>query len=282
MNAVLLLITLVCMSMKSVFSKIYTGRTDGKGVYTYTVLAGIGTLLFFVVTSKGLVWDLKIVPYAVVFAISYIVAGLFGFKAIATGSLSLTSLVINCSLVLPTFYGLIFLNEEGGVFLYGGIILLIAALVMVNKSSESTPVTGKWLLFVSLAFLGNGMCSISQKAQQDAFSGAGKNELMIIALAIVVVVNSIFALLTERNQIMTYVKKGWLNGFLGGAFNGVVNLFVMFLVGRMPASVVFPLISGGGIVLTHIISKVFYKENLSRQQTIGFILGIASIVLLNL
>lgn len=282
MNAVLLLITLVCMSMKSVFNKIYTGRTDGKGVYTYTVLAGIGTLLFFVVTSKGLVWDLKIVPYAVVFAISYIVAGSFGFKAIATGSLSLTSLVINCSLVLPTFYGLIFLNEEGGVFLYGGIILLIAALVMVNKSSESTPVTGKWLLFVSLAFLGNGMCSISQKAQQDAFSGAGKNELMIIALAIVVVVNSIFALLTERNQIMTYVKKGWLNGFLGGAFNGVVNLFVMFLVGRMPASVVFPLISGGGIVLTHIISKVFYKENLSRQQTIGFILGIASIVLLNL
>lgn len=282
MNAVLLLITLVCMSMKSVFSKIYTGRTDGKGVYTYTVLAGIGTLLFFVVTSKGLVWDLKIVPYAVVFAISYIVAGLFGFKAIATGSLSLTSLVINCSLVLPTFYGLIFLNEEGGVFLYGGIILLIAALVMVNKSSESAPVTGKWLLFVSLAFLGNGMCSISQKAQQDAFSGAGKNELMIIALAIVVVVNSIFALLTERNQIMTYVKKGWLNGFLGGAFNGVVNLFVMFLVGRMPASVVFPLISGGGIVLTHIISKMFYKENLSRQQTIGFILGIASIVLLNL
>ena len=281
MNAVLLLITLVCMSMKSVFSKIYTGRTDGKGVYTYTVLAGIGTLLFFVVTSKGLVWDLKIVPYAVVFAISYIVAGLFGFKAIATGSLSLTSLVINCSLVLPTFYGLIFLNEEGGVFLYGGIILLIAALVMVNKSSESAPVTGKWLLFVSLAFLGNGMCSISQKAQQDAFSGAGKNELMIIALAIVVV-NSIFALLTERNQIMTYVKKGWLNGFLGGAFNGVVNLFVMFLVGRMPASVVFPLISGGGIVLTHIISKMFYKENLSRQQTIGFILGIASIVLLNL
>ena len=282
MNAVLLLITLVCMSMKSVFSKIYTGRTDGKGVYTYTVLAGIGTLLFFVVTSKGLVWDLKIVPYAVVFAISYIVAGLFGFKAIATGSLSLTSLVINCSLVLPTFYGLIFLNEEGGVFLYGGIILLIAALVMVNKSSESAPVTGKWLLFVSLAFLGNGMCSISQKAQQDAFSGAGKNELMIIALAIVVVVNSIFALLTERNQIMTYVKKGWLNGFLGGAFNGVVNLFVMFLVGRMPASVVFPLISGGGIVFTHIISKMFYKENLSRQQTIGFILGIASIVLLNL
>lgn len=282
MNALLLLTTLVCLSMQSVFRKIYAGRTGGGGVYTYTVIAGAGTLLFFIATSKGFVWDARIIPYAVIFAISYIVAGVFGLKAIATGSLSLTSLVTNCSLILPTFYGLIFLSEESSVFLYAGIILLIAALVMVNKTGETTPVTGKWLLFVSVAFIGNGMCSISQKAQQDAFAGAGKNELMIIALAIVVVVNFVFVLLTERKNLVSYVKKGWLNGLLGGAFNGVVNLFVMFLVGRLPASVVFPLISGGGIVLTYIISRVFYKEKLSRQQTIGFMLGIASIVLLNL
>lgn len=281
MNALFLITTLVCMTFKSVCSKIYTNQVKG-GTYTYSVLAGIGTVIFFLVTAKDLTWDLRIVPYAVVFGVSYVTAGIFGLKAIAVGSLSLTSLVISCSLVLPTFYGLIFLNEAGGVPLYAGIILLIVALVLVNKTSVTTPITGKWIFYVSISFIANGMCSISQNAQQKALDGAGKNELMILALIIVILASSVLAFIRERDQIKLYVQKGLTTGLLGGAANGVVNLMVMFLVGRLPASVVFPMISGGSIVLTYIVSRVFYKEKLSGRQTAGFLLGIISIVLLNL
>lgn len=269
------------MTFQSVCKKVYTGQVKG-GTYTYSVLGGVGTVIFFLVTAKDLTWDPRIVPYAVVFGISYVMSGIFGLKAIAVGSLSLTSLVINCALVLPTFYGLIFWNETGSVPLYAGILLLIIALILVNKTSVTTPVTGKWLLYVAISFLGNGMCSISQNAQQKALDGAGKNELMILALTIVILASSILALIKERDQIKLYVKKGMTTGLLGGVSNGVVNLMVMYLVGRLPASVVFPMISGGSIVLTYIVSRVFYKEKLSRRQTIGFLLGLLSIVLLNL
>ena len=60
------------------------------------------------------------------------------------------------------------------------------------------------------------------------------------------------------------------------------EMFVMIMLGLMPASVVFPLISGGSIVLTYVVSRVFYNEKLSRRQMVGFIFGILSIVLLNL
>ena len=281
MNAILLVTTLLCLTLKSVLGKVYTDRTDG-GVFTYTVLSGLGTVAFFLVTSKNLNFQTEIIPYAVWFGVSYLLAGIFGLKAIAVGSLSLTSLVTNCSLIMPTLYGLVFLHEPGNFFLYFGILLLLAALILVNKTSVTVPITGKWILFVMISFIGNGMCSISQKAQQDAFGGTGKNELMIMALTIVIVVNAVLMLIHERKNVKRFVRLGFVTGFVGGAANGVVNLFVMIMVGRMPASVVFPLISAGSIVLMYLISRFVYKEELSPRQKLGFLLGILSVVLLNL
>lgn len=282
MNAVLMITTLLCLTLQSVLRKNYSKKVDGKGVYTYTTLAGVGTLAFFLLTAKDLHFNLEILPYSIWFAVSYILAGVAGLKAIAVGSLSLTSLVTNCALILPTLYGLIFLKEPADLFLYSGMALLVAALVLVNKSGEKSPITGKWMLWAMLSFLGNGMCSVSQKVQQDAFAGAGKNELMIFALVIVIAVNAVLAITAEKREIRTCIKNGWSSGLIAGAANGVVNLFVMIMVGRMPASMVFPLITGGSIVLTHFVSKIFYKEQLSKRQTLGFLLGVASIIFLNL
>jgi multidrug transporter EmrE-like cation transporter len=69
---------------------------------------------------------------------------------------------------------------------------------------------------------------------------------------------------------------------LCGLANGLVNLFVMIASTIIPNSVMFPLISAGGIVLTWIISVFLYKEKLSMKQNIGLVLGIVSIVFLNL
>lgn len=49
----------------------------------------------------------------------------------------------------------------------------------------------------------------------------------------------------------------------------------------MPVSLMFPIISAGGIAATFVISQVFYKEKLSKLQLVGFILGTVSVVLLN-
>ena len=64
--------------------------------------------------------------------------------------------------------------------------------------------------------------------------------------------------------------------------NGLTNMLVMILSGLMAVSVMFPLISAGGIIVTFIISKFVYKENLTRMQFMGFLVGILSIVFLNI
>jgi multidrug transporter EmrE-like cation transporter len=134
---------------------------------------------------------------------------------------------------------------------------------------------------VLFAFIGNGACSTVQKLQQIASGGRYKNEMMILALLIVITVMVLLAGCTERKQALDHLKIGARYFILCGAANGAVNLLVMILSGRMPVSLMFPIISAGGIVATFIISTVFYKEKLSRPQLVGFILGTVSVVLLN-
>lgn len=86
----------------------------------------------------------------------------------------------------------------------------------------------------------------------------------------------------EGKQTGKYIGKGWYLSLGCGALNAMVNLFVMILTGLMNVSLMFPLMSVGGIVVTFIVSKVFYKEKLSTAQHIGFLLGIGAIVFLNL
>jgi multidrug transporter EmrE-like cation transporter len=67
-----------------------------------------------------------------------------------------------------------------------------------------------------------------------------------------------------------------------GIANGAVNLFVILLISRMNSAVMFPILSASEIVLTWLISHFFCKEKLSSKQNAAMLLGVASVVLMNL
>ena len=268
------------ISGQSILKKPYIQKTDGAGVYFFNTLLSAAALLFFVVTSSKFSFDISFIPYSISFAISYAMASVFMVLAIAYGSLSLTSLFISYSLLIPTFYGLILGDDISKGFI-PGMILLVISLFLTNKSGEEEKISFKWIIFVFLSFFGNGMCTVVQKMQQIASNGAYKNEFMIVALAIVTVVMLIISILKERTEIKFFAKVGWHWAIICGALNGMVNLFVMILSGKMPVSLMFPLISAGGLIVTYIVSRFFYKEKLTKIQFIGFIFGLISVVFLN-
>ena len=157
----------------------------------------------------------------------------------------------------------------------------------VNKTIIEVNNTGsryfeKIVFYLLIAFVGNGMCSVVQKMQQDAFGGNYKNEFMIIALASVCTSLFITSLIKEKRHIKRCAKTGWYFAIACGIMNGVVNLFIMLLSGKMPVSLMFPLISAGGIIITYFVSRFIYKEKLTKQQLFGFALGVCSVVLLNI
>ena len=282
MNALLLITIILGVSLQDVTKKIYNKSTTLPGTYFFVTLSAFAASIFFVVSSGKLDFNPEIIPYSILFAASYTAGVVGSVIAIAAGPLSLTSLIVSFSLMLPTLYGLIFLGDPISIGLFPGLALLAASLFLINKRDKDVKINLKWIISVLFAFLGNGFCTISQKMQQVAFDGAYKNEFMIIALAITVLVCIVMTLTKERHILKAQKWSGYSLGLLCGALNGIVNLFVMILSGLMPVSLMFPIISAGGIVVIFIVSQVFYKEKLSKAQLVGFILGTISVVLLNL
>lgn len=283
MNVLFLILIALGCSVQRIVRKPYALKNGGKGSFAFSLLSVVAALLFFVCSAGEFQFNVGILPYAALFALSYGTGIVCTFCAIASGPLSLSGLLISYSLLLPTLYGLIFLHDTVSVWFYPGIALLMVSLFLLGKKNEKAPITLKWVIFVFLAFLGNGFCTIAQKMEQVAFDGAYKNEFMIVALAMVAVVLVICILCSnERREVKTYVRTGWHLALVCGIANGVVNLLVMVLSGRMPAALMFPLISAGDIVITYFVSRFLYKEKLSAAQQWSLILGVGAIVFLNL
>lgn len=295
MNAFLLLLVVLGLTAQHVTKKIYNQKNSG-GVYTFSAISALVALLFFLIAGVGkLNFTWEIVPHAIGFALTYSFSILFSFLSIKEGPLSLTTLITSYSLLIPSIYGLIAWNEEFSCLLLIGILLLMVSIFFVqldpskNKKDKETselkgkkPLTAKWALYVCLAFIGGGGCSTFQKDQQLKFNGAYKNEFMIVALLITFIAILAFALIFEKKNIAIYIKRGAVLSAVCGAANGAVNLIVMILSLRMAASVMFPIISAGGIVTASILSMTVYKEKLSTWQKIGLLLGVLAIVVLNI
>lgn len=283
MNAVLLISIILGVSLQNIAKKPFTEKTSGGGASFFSMIMGFFALLFFIFTSNGFEWNSGIIIYSAFFALSYMVCVVGAVIATASGSLSLTALILSYSLMIPAFYGLIFKGDPVSFGLIVGIVLLAISLFLINKKGEGKRFSLKWIISVVLSFIGNGMCSVVQNMQQVAFNEQYRNEFMIIALIFVTTISALIFIIKERSDAKLYFRHGMIPGALSGVMNGMTNLFVMILAERqMPVSVTFPLISAGGIIATYIVSRFFYKEKLTKLQLCGFIVGIASVIFLNI
>jgi len=285
LNAAYLLLIVIGISAQSVIKKGYNNKSEGKGVFTFSSVTVLTACIFFVIKSGfNLPFGWEMLPYALGFAISYCLSAVFGFLAIKEGPLSLTSLATSYSLIIPTFWGLIFDGDEAGVWLYLGLLLLFVSILLINakKKEGEGKITVKWLIYALISLVGNGACSTIQPMQSRAFGGAYDSTFMVISLLVVFLVLASFAIFNEREEILPSLKCGAPFMVLCGAANGMVNLLVMVASATVNNSVMFPIISAGGIVLTWLVSVFLYKEKLEKRQNIGMLLGVISIIFLNL
>ena len=282
MIALYLIAIIIGIAAQNVVRKEFNRKSGGRGVYLFPTICSTAALLFFLVTSSELKFSWAVVPYALAFAASYAVATVSTVIAISCGPLSLTALFVSYWLIVPILYGLIFLHEPVSLPFVAGLALLLLSLLLANKKTAHVPITPKWIVSVVLAFLGNGLCSIFQQMQQRAHNWQYKNEFMIVALAVVVVSLAIMSLIKERHEMGALFKRGWWLGAIGGALNGMFNLFVMVLGALMPVSIMFSIASGGALMVTFLLSLIAYKETLTPRQYVGFALGVVSVILLNL
>lgn len=283
MNALLIILCVITLTVQSVFKKKFSIKIN-HAEFTFSTLVSFFALLFFVITSVGAVYNTEIIPFSFLFSVCYAASTVTGTLALGCGSLAITSLILSYSLVIPTLSGIVLWNEEIGSLQSIGIVILLISLFLIRNKADTgkKKVSFKWLIFVATGSVTNGFCSVVQRQQQIVFGGIYDMSFMVIALAFVVLMLGVCAAIREWKQIKPALKHGTGLAFLCGACNGATNLFVMICVAMIPATLFYPVLSAGQLILVFVISVVGFKEKFLKRQIWGLALGIMALVLMNL
>ena len=283
MPYVLLLLCLPVLNCgQSVAQKRYHARTESPDVVLFAAMTTLCALAFFLVSSGlRLTFDRRILPYALAFGVSYASAWVGTVLALRYGSLALTSLIVSFSLVFPTVYGLV-TGEALRALTVAGLALLCAALVLINgRSGRGERISPKWALCVGVAFLGNGICAVASAMQKRALGDGYSHEFMILALSAAFVL-LVLAALAGRNRSKPDVRSALVCSAANGVCNGLMNLIILTLIGRLPNTVLYPTQSALNMLATFLLAFFGYGERFSRRQYVGYALGALCVVLLNL
>ena len=285
MKYALLFLTALLITLQKITQDRYNAKCRS-GVFFFSGMISFFAMCFFMAINRTWTWNVHMVLPAVAFGLSYAAGTVFVVLAIKNGSLAKTTLITSYSLLVPAFAGLIVLREPIGIPMIIGMVLLVVSLWLTNykKGRHKEKITLKWIIYLALGFVGNGMCSTVQKLSPHFVEEAylNQNTYMIAALGLSSVVLITASFITKETDYRSTLRFGTPLSFLCGLFNGAVNYLVIYLNDLISASVMFPVISAGELILIFPFSLLICREKFTRKQWIGFAVGIASVVLLNL
>ena len=291
-NYVLLSISLFAVVLGTVIKKYYM-KASTKGltsVFLYNAITGIvsGVIIFIWGGIEKV--SLFTLLLGIVFGLITTIQTVTLLKAVEIGPMSYTTLINSFSTLIPTLSGALFFNEKIELaHVFGIILMLISFVLSVDTSKKEDATSLKWLIYSIIAFACTGSIGVMQKIHQSSEFKSELNAFLVIAFAIsfmlAVILTFAFSK-KENNLILPKTEKGKVNWlFLGivviaGACVAVNNKLNLFLSGVMDSAVFFPIVSGGGLVLTTIAALIVFKEKLTKKQWFGIVIGIVSVILL--
>lgn len=272
----------------SVFGAYFNRRNDDKkdtsAFYNCLQMCSV-FICWAILFAFDFSFEIRVLPYSLLFAFFYSICNIGIINALKHGPATLTSLFVGLSLLLTTAWGFLFWNAKFTVFIGVGLALVAVAvyLCLYTGKKDEKKISLKWILFVTMALVGNSGCSITQRTQQVAFDGAHGNMLMAFATLLSALVCFVIWLRSDKSDSKIMLQKSWSFPVGAGVCNVLLNIFVMRMaLTSLSPSLIYPVIGVGGLMVVTLFSLFGFKEKLKWQQWLGIALGAVATALLSL
>ena len=229
-------------------------------------------------------YDLAVLPYAFIFALSFAMCMIGNIYALKVGPVVLTSLVLQLSLVGVTAWGFIFWDTKFTWLTAVGLVLIVISLwlCLYKGKTDDKKISWKWIVFALMAFVGNAGASITQRTQQTAFKGQYGNFLMVVATGIATIICFVSYLYSEKGDTKKLVKTSWYYPAAGGVMNVMLNVCVILLAtSTLSPSIIYPVLAVGGLIIVTVFSKYVFKEDMRCWQWVGVLVGTVAVGILS-
>jgi hypothetical protein len=271
---VLVIISTVLFSLQFLFNQRFqqTYGTGMKATQVFSLYKSLVIILMMLLISGFKVqFSWFSLGMATIYAVSSIAMGYYSLKAFSVANLSVYSVFSMLGgMILPFFLGVLFYDEgDNLVFKIICCALIVVAVLLNIKSGKQNK---KALFYYFAVFVLNGMAGVISKIHQSStsLSPVDSTSFMLLTAAVSVVISAAWLLIAYREIPLIKGKNIlFVTGY--GVFNGLGNLFLLIALSGengLPASVQYPLVTGGVMVCSTIISTI-RKEKLTVREYIA-------------
>ncbi len=271
----------VLLAVDFAFSKLYQ-KKSGAGItagLSFNAVNGLFTaVVFFVLGGFRFTFS----PFSVImafamaaFALTY---SLIGFRILKSGNMAVYTLfLMTGGMILPYVFGLLFLDEPLRLIRIAGLAVIITAVVFSNSGTKKP--TATQLTLCVAVFLLNGMVSIISKAHQiDTLHAPVSSTEFVMLSGIAKFIMSSIALIFAKCKTTDKLPKP-VNilplAFASAVVGGVSYMLQLIGAQNLPATVLYPCVTGGSIIFSAFAGKIIFKEKITKPQWISIALCFA-------
>lgn len=278
---ILVFVAVILLAISFVFSKSYQKRagSDPEAVFfscSVSSLLSVTVLFLLCGCRVEITWfSLLMAALSNVFSTSY---SLVGFRMMKEGKMATYTLfLMSGGMVVPYVVGIFALGEPVTVARILGLAAIIGGVVCANRTGERME-RHIWKLGILVFFL-NGMVSVVSKLHQV------ESTLETVSTMPFMLLNALCGFALGATGWLICRKRGGTGPrgrklvlqvipiILAAGITGLASSFLQLEGARnLPATVLYPIITGGNIILTALAGRFVFKEKLTKRMIAGILL----------
>ena len=260
----------------------------GSSVFHFNLL-GAAVWCILLLFANGFRLDLsrEVIIWGVLYGITQALFILFKTAAMNSGSVSVTSLIGNLSLIISVVLCLVIWEESIYPADIIGLVLLMLGILLTTYKNSREKVTMRWVVFSSLFLIFGAAIGITFKAFAKSEAKDSVPSMMLVASAMMLVLYSVISLIlgmgAKRQVKSNRERRAFILTAVGaGVCSCLYNRLNISLSAALPSVVFFPAFNGGVVVISTLFSVLLLGERLSRRQTFGILIGVAAIAVIGI
>lgn len=293
MDYIFLFTAVFCFSGQFAFTKLYQTKS-GTEIFPsliFSLLSGVFSLILFAVLCGFTIsfnWFSFLMAAGKM--LSVVIYTIISFKMMSMGGVAIyTMFVMLGGMIVPFLYGIIFLDEQITLMKVIGMVLLLVSLIVPEiKKEKGEKQNSKWFLLLGiLVFFANGAVGVFTKVHQISEYAISSVEFsfwasLINVIAVFALVLGVSMLKKDKALILNEVKnampKWWIILLFALASQGGA-LFELIAAKTIDSVILFPVTSGGTIVVSAIFGSLFFKEKPNKLVIISLAITLFATVL---